>query len=73
MSKYDIRPQFECQNRILNVKIQYLDIFYFRSRILIVKTRYLVLNVKILYFASIPMSKYDILSNFGCKKTKNEK
>ena len=23
MSKYDIRPQFECQNRILNVKIRY--------------------------------------------------
>ena len=24
MSKYDIRSQFECQNRILNVKIRYL-------------------------------------------------
>ena len=23
MSKYDIRPDFECQNRILNVKIRY--------------------------------------------------
>ena len=23
MSKYDIRSQFECQNRILNVKIRY--------------------------------------------------
>ena len=23
MSKYEIRPQFECQNRILNVKIRY--------------------------------------------------
>ena len=23
MSKYDIRPQYECQNRILNVKIQF--------------------------------------------------
>ena len=23
MSKYDIRPHFECQNRILNVKVQY--------------------------------------------------
>ena len=21
MSKYDIRPQFECQNRIVNIKI----------------------------------------------------
>ena len=24
MSKYDIQPQFERQNRILNVKIRYL-------------------------------------------------
>ena len=24
MSKYDIRPQFECQNKILNDKLQYL-------------------------------------------------
>ena len=23
MSKYDIRPQFKCQNRILNIKIRY--------------------------------------------------
>ena len=23
MSKYDIRPQLECQNRILNVKMRY--------------------------------------------------
>ena len=23
MSKFDIRPEFECQNRILNVKIRY--------------------------------------------------
>ena len=23
MSKYDIRPDFECQNRILNVKVRY--------------------------------------------------
>ena len=23
MSKYDIRPEFECQNRIWNVKIRY--------------------------------------------------
>ena len=23
MSKFDIRPKFECQNRILNVKIRY--------------------------------------------------
>ena len=23
MSKYDIRPKFECQNRILNIKIRY--------------------------------------------------
>ena len=24
MSKYDIQPQFKCQNRILNVKMGYL-------------------------------------------------
>ena len=24
MSKFDIRPDFECQNRILNVKMRYL-------------------------------------------------
>ena len=24
MSKYDIQPGFECQNRILNVKIRYI-------------------------------------------------
>ena len=47
MSKYDSPPQFECQNRILNVKI--------------------------LYFASVPMSKYDTLPNFECLKTKSEK
>ena len=23
MSNFDIRPEFECQNRILNVKMQY--------------------------------------------------
>ena len=23
MSKFDIRPEFECQNRILNVEIRY--------------------------------------------------
>ena len=23
MSKYDIRPDFECQNRVLNVKLRY--------------------------------------------------
>ena len=27
MSKYDIRPQFECQYRIVNVKIQYSALF----------------------------------------------
>ena len=49
MSEYDIWPQFECQNRILNVKI--------------------------LYFASVSMSKYDTRPNFDVKnrKTKNKK
>ena len=47
MSKYDIRPQFECQNRILNVKIQqsasvHMSIFS---------------NVEIQCFAIVQMSK----------------
>ena len=47
MSKYAIRSQFECQNRILNVKI--------------------------LHFASVSMSKYDAQPDFECQKTKSEK
>ena len=58
MSKYDIRPQFECQNRISNVKIDIRSQFECQNRILIVKMRYtiskyqnLISNVKIRYSA----------------------
>ena len=47
MSKYDIWPQFECQNRILNVKI--------------------------LYWASVGMSKYDTPLDFECQKNEKQK
>ena len=64
MSKYDIRPYFECQNRILNVKIRYSAQF---------ECQYKILNVKILYSASVGMSKYDTWLDFECQKTKNKK
>ena len=82
MPKYDIPPQFKCQNRILNVKIQYSANFEFQNRILNVKIRFSapqfecqnrILNVKILYFASVPISKYNTRPNFECQKTKSEK
>ena len=47
MSKYNIRPKFECQNRILNVKI--------------------------LYSASVQMAKYDTRRDFKCQKMKTKK
>ena len=56
MSKYDIRPDFECQNRILNVKIRYWPDFECQNRIL---------NVKIQYLAPVRMSEYD----FECQIT----
>ena len=51
MSKFDIRPESECQNRILNVKIDILPGFECQNRIL---------NVKIRYMASVRMSKSDL-------------
>ena len=42
MSKYDFRPDFEFQNRILNIKIS--GLFECKNRIL---------NVKIVYSASV--------------------
>ena len=56
MSKYDIRPVFECQNRILNVKIRYSAQVRISNRIM---------NIKIRYSASVRMSKYD----FECQNT----
>ena len=40
MSKYDIRPDFECQNRILNVKVRYWASVRMPNMILNVKIRY---------------------------------
>ena len=47
MSKYDIRTQFERQNRILNVKIRYSAYFDIRNR-----AKYHILNIKILFWHS---------------------
>ena len=40
MSKYDIRPDLECQNRILNVKVRYSASVRMPNMILNVKIRY---------------------------------
>ena len=40
MSKYDILPDFECQNRILNVKIRYSAPFLMSKFDFYVKIRY---------------------------------
>ena len=48
MSQYDIRPKFECQNRI--VTIRYLAPVRMSNRIL---------NVKMQHSAAVSMSKYD--------------
>ena len=57
MSKYDIWPQFECQNRLLNVKIRFSAPYECQNRNFYVKIRYQpqficinrVLNVKMRY------------------------
>ena len=54
MSKYDIRPDFEFQNRILNVKVRYSAS---------VRMPYMILNVKIRYSAHFRISKKD----FECR------
>ena len=48
MSKNDIRPDFECQNRILNVKVRYSAS---------VRMPNMILNVKIRYSARFRISK----------------
>ena len=62
MSKFDIRPEFECQNRILNIKIRYSPLirmskwdFGCKNSIFGPNS-----NVKI----GIRMSKFDIQSKF---------
>ena len=74
MSKLDIRPEFECQNWILNVKIRYsarirmskLD-FECQNSIFGPKfeCRNKILNVKIRYSARFRMSKWD----FECQNS----
>ena len=64
MSKYDILPNFEFQNSILNIIIRYSAQF---------ECQYKILNVKILYSASVGMSKYDTRLDFECQKTKTKK
>ena len=48
MSKYDIGPKFECQNRILNAQYDTRPKFEYQNRIL---------NVTIRYSARFLMSK----------------
>ena len=50
MSKCDVPPKFECQNRILNVKYDIRPQFECQNRIL---------SVKIRYSAPVRMSKWD--------------
>ena len=66
MSKYDNRPKFECQNRILNVKIRNLGpssnvkIGFRMSKYDIrpdFECQNRILNVKMRYLAQVPMSK----------------
>ena len=71
MSKFDIQPEFECQNRILIVKIRYSvqlrmskQDFECQNSIFGPNS-----NVKI----GFRMSKCDIRPEFACRKTKSEK
>ena len=65
MSKYDIRPDFECQNRILNVKIRYsaqvrmskLDSEYQKT----------IIGPISIIKIGFRMSKYDIRPKFECQ------
>ena len=64
MSKFDIWPEFECQNRILNVKFDIRPEFECQNSLFGPNS-----NVKI----GFRMSKCDIRPEFECRKTKNEK
>ena len=78
MLKYDIPPNFECQNRIFNVKIRYLARFQkgfcmikynirpnFECQNSGFKCQNRIFNVKIPYSAPFRMSKKD----FECQNT----
>ena len=56
MSKFDIWPEFECQNRISNVKMRYSVQVRMSNRIL---------NVKMRYSVQVRMSKKD----FECQNS----
>ena len=67
MSKFDIRPEFECQNRILNVKIRYsvqvrMSIEDFECQKSIFGQNS---NVKIRYSVQVRLSKCD----FECQNS----
>ena len=61
MSKYIIQPQFECQNKILHVRIRYLGSVRMSKKGVNDKNAILmtnrIFNVKIRYSASVRMSK----------------
>ena len=65
MSKYDIRPDFECQNRVFNVEIQpssKVKIGFRMSKYDIppdFECGNRILNVKFRYSAQVRMSKKD--------------
>ena len=85
MSKYDIQPQFQCQKRILNVKICYLA--ECQNRILNVKIRHLARfqmwkldfeyqNIIFSHSSNVKigfwMWKYDIRLQFECQNRDSE-
>ena len=53
MSKYNIHPQFECQNRTFNVKLRYLAS---------VRMSNTSMNVELQYLATVRLSKWDFES-----------
>ena len=63
MSKCDIRPEFERQNRILNVKIRYSAPVRMSKWDFVCQNG--ILNVKIRYSAPVRMSKWD----FQCQNS----
>ena len=65
MSKYDFPNQFECQNRILNIKIAFSDsVRMSKKDFELINTIFrLSSNVKIGFW----MSKYDFPTQFECQ------
>ena len=65
MSKCNIRPEFECQNRISNVKMRYRPKFQCQNRTLNVKIRYLA---KVLITKTSPCNEYPLTPQFYTEK-----